>query len=243
MPHPFVSIIVPTLNSSKVLRNALDSVLNQKYKDYDIWVIDAVSTDETISILNHYQEQSGKIHFISERDNGIYDAMNKGAKLAKGQWLYFLGSDDKLYDQHVLTRFFETAKGGKYDMVYGDVFKVETNEIYGGRFSFHRLISKNICHQAIFLKRSVFEKYGPFKIEYKALADHDLNLRLFKKRVRTKYIKELIAVFGADGYSSTYYDTVFVKKFEEIYAEYKSGFLNRLRLKLDIIFNNYRKVR
>ena len=242
MDQPFLSIIIPTFNSSAGLSEAIESVLDQQYKNYEIVVIDAVSTDRTIEIIRSYQKKFSSIHFISESDRGIYDAMNKGARLAKGEWLYFMGSDDRLYDPGVLASFAKKAAAHPAaEMIYGKVLMKEGNEVYGGKFSYHRLLLRNICHQAIFLKKTVFERFGPFNIEYKVLADHDLNLKLFRHGIKTRYINRFIAVFGAGGFSSTYYDTLFVSRFQEIYDEYIKNPLNRARLRLDIILGLHKK--
>ena len=233
-----LSIIIPTFNSSVVLREALDSILFQKYNDYEIWIMDGASTDDTVAIIKEYQLKHDTINYVSEKDSGIYDAMNKGAGLAGGKWLYFMGSDDRLYDNDVLADLSKVLQHSKADMTYGDVFRKEDNQVYGGRFSYHKLMSKNICHQAVFIKKEIFERYGPFNIKFRALADHELNLTLFKNGIKTKYIKRLIAAFGARGYSSTYYDTAFVERFEEIYNGYKKNIINRIRLKLDIMLEN-----
>ena len=242
MDQPLLSIIIPTFNSSGGIREVLESILNQRYKNFEIVLVDGASTDQTIEIIREYQQKFNSIHFISEKDQGIYDAMNKGARLAKGEWLYFIGSDDRLYDEGVLSSFAGKAAADQTsEMIYGKVLMREGNEVYGGKFSYHRLILKNICHQAIFLKKSTFEQFGPFNIEYKVLADHDLNLKLFRHGIKARYMNRFIAVFGAGGFSSTYYDTLFVDRFEEIYSDYVKNPLNRARLKLDMMLGVHKK--
>ena len=104
MATPLFSIIIPTFNAGKTLSFCLDSVLIQSFQDFEILIIDAVSSDNTMSIVEEYAAANTAITWISEKDKGIYDAMNKSISLAKGEWLYFLGSDDKLYDAEVLKK-------------------------------------------------------------------------------------------------------------------------------------------
>src|SRR5688572_23331397 len=99
MDSPMFSIIIPTLNSEAHIRRSLESVLHQSFPNFEILIVDGLSVDQTLSIVQ--QENDARITTYSEKDHGIYDAMNKGITLAKGKWLYFLGSDDVLYDNNV----------------------------------------------------------------------------------------------------------------------------------------------
>lgn len=114
-----ISIITPSFNSSDYLERAIKSVLNQNYKNWEHIIIDGVSTDKTIDIVRMYPDSRIKINI--EKDNGIYDAMNKGIKMAKGDWLYFLGSDDWLYDEFVLEGVFKDKEWTK-GIVSGKIF-------------------------------------------------------------------------------------------------------------------------
>src|SRR4249920_3431468 len=98
--NPFFSIIIPTYNSESSLNKTLDSILSQTFTDFEIILTDGVSKDDTIAIAESYNDSRLKIH--SEPDKGVYDAMNKGMSLATGKWLYFIGSDDYLYNDEVL---------------------------------------------------------------------------------------------------------------------------------------------
>ena len=90
-----VSIIIATYNSEKTLRRALDSVLNQTYQDWECIVVDGASKDNTIEIVKEYVSKDTRFRYVSEPDHGIYDAFNKGWKMAKGEWVMYLGSDDR----------------------------------------------------------------------------------------------------------------------------------------------------
>ena len=181
------SIIIPTYNSSKTLKRCLDSIFSQTFKNVEVWLIDGQSTDKTTEIIYEYSTKYNNIFFISEPDNGIYDAMNKGIKLAKGEWLYFLGSDDELYDDFVFEKVFASISKRKELIVYGNVL-IEGNagwakngDIYDGEFDLKKILKKNICHQAIFYNKNVFKKIGNFNINYRTCSDFDFNLRCFSR--------------------------------------------------------------
>lgn len=194
-----ISIIIPTYNASKTLSSALESILKQSFSDYEILIIDGLSTDNTIDIAKSYNDKRIKIN--SERDNGIYDAMNKGIQLAKGEWIYFLGSDDRFYDSEVLEKVSQWFDQG-FDILYGNVIFSISQKLYDGKFSKLKLIEKNICHQAIFSKKSVFNKTGLFNIEYKALADWHFNMKWSSNpSIKNKYINQIIAYYYEDGFS------------------------------------------
>src|ERR1700722_16529958 len=95
-----LSIIIPTYNSQNTILTALQSIVKQSFDDFEIIIVDGLSNDDTVTIVKNFQDD--RIKIISELDNGIYDAMNKGIDRAKGDWLYFLGSDDRLYNDTVL---------------------------------------------------------------------------------------------------------------------------------------------
>ena len=92
MTSPLFSIIIPTFNAAKTLSASLESVINQSCQQFELLIVDGISTDDTLSVVKKYAALSANIKWVSEKDNGIYDAMNKSIKMAKGEWLFFLGS-------------------------------------------------------------------------------------------------------------------------------------------------------
>ena len=116
---PKISIITPTYNSEKSIESCILSVANQTYKNIEHLIIDGQSSDNTLGIVKNYAERFSHLRVISERDNGIYDAMNKGIDLAQGEWIYFLGSDDIFYDEHVLEDLFSKEDLGNCDLFMG----------------------------------------------------------------------------------------------------------------------------
>lgn len=208
--HPFYSIIIPTFNAAGSIQACLDSIIQQTCFDYEVWVIDGCSNDSTVALLHQFENICPQLNFISEKDKGIYDALNKGIQRAKGEWIICLGSDDILYDTTVLfnaKQWMQFNVGEK--MVYGDVNIFGDNHwakdghVYDGIFTLKKLIHKNICQQAIFYHHSVFKELGLFNEKYFICADWDFNLKCFS-RYQPKYINLVIARFSAGGLSSTF---------------------------------------
>lgn len=213
------SIIIPTFNSSLTLRFCLKSLIIQEYTHFEVLIIDGNSSDNTYDIVKEFKDK--RINYYSEPDKGVYDAMNKGISLAKGKWLYFLGSDDEFYDKNILTnvsKFIEINKD--INVVYGNVeFKKnrpvwsKNSSIYDGEFNIDKLKSKNICHQSIFYNRNFILKNNlKYLLRYPICADWDFNLNLWFL-TEFKYLDFTIAYFAADGISSTLiYDPFFLEK-------------------------------
>src|SRR6185436_7918521 len=179
MNSPLISIIIPVYNSEAAIRTSLDSICGQTFKDFEIIIMDGASTDNTVSIAEEYLQKHDALKIISGKDSGVYDAMNRGIKSARGEWLYFLGSDDKIYETSTLQNISRHLKSTDAEVVYGNVFSTRFSGIYAGELKKEDLIRKNICHQSIFFKQSVFSKTGLFDLRYKAHADWDHNMKWF----------------------------------------------------------------
>ncbi len=202
-----LSIIIPTFNSSKVIGRALDSIVAQTFGDWEVLVMDGASKDNTAEIVQSYNDE--RIKFYSEPDKGIYDAMNKGIKKSQGEWLYFLGSDDWLYDKDVLAYFFSDNDFSKYDVVYGEADAPHLSDNYKGEWALDNLLYTRI-HQAIFYKKYMFERLGLYNLKYKVNADYDFNLKWFlNDKSKSIYINRIISVFSANGTSNNVTDYKF----------------------------------
>lgn len=195
--EPLISIITVVLNGAAFLEKAIESVFSQDFKNFEYIVIDGGSIDGTVEII---KKNSSRLKFwLSESDDGVYHAMNKGLKVAKGKWIYFLGSDDCMFNS--LT---EVAKYLKDDNViyYGDVYRPALMRTYDGVFSSYKLACRNICQQSIFYPRKVWDKYS-FNLNYRIFADYDFNIRCYAdNRIQFKYIPVTISLFNdRDGLS------------------------------------------
>lgn len=212
-----LSIIIPTYNSSAVLGRALNSIVGQTFTGWEVLIMDGASKDNTVEIAESYHDK--RIKVFSEPDKGIYDAMNKGVKKAQGEWLYFLGSDDSLYDSYVLKKVF--GEIGKNDeIVYGEVFAPHLTLEYKGEWSLDK-VWYNRCHQAIFYKRTVFKEYGLYDQRYKVLADFAFNLRWFLQgKIKNRYVGIIVANYSEGGLSQTTRDEVFNREFGILLLKY-----------------------
>lgn len=204
---PFFSVIIPAYNSQTSIAHAMQSVLNQSFSDFEVLLMDAASTDGTLAIAKGFSDE--RISIFSETDKGPYDAMNKGILRAKGEWLYFLGSDDSLRAKNVLQKVSDYIASSPGSVVYGNVFVkgntawANDGDIYDGLFTIKKLMQKNICHQSIFYKKCIFSKIGLYNLKYKICADYDFNLRAAAK-CNFDYLDCIIADFNAGGYSTQY---------------------------------------
>lgn len=183
-----ISIITVAYNSAKTIEDTIKSVLSQNYTDVEYIIIDGKSTDATLEIVNKYRENYFRV--ISEEDQGIYDAMNKGIKFATGDVIGFLNSDDVFENKNVLSVIADQFnKDRSVDMVYGDlkyVLNDDLNKIkrrwmslpYYDKFFDDGHVPP---HPALYIKKVVYEKVGYFDISYKLAADYEFMLRLFKK--------------------------------------------------------------
>lgn len=197
------SIIIPTFNSAKTIGACIKSVLNQAYNNFDVWIIDGASTDNTVSIVQSYGI-TGRIHIISEKDEGIYDAMNKGVLNARGEWLYFLGSDDQMYDENILSTINNAiATNPESKFIYGDVITSNNTTERYSNYQYDQLLDRCICHQSIFYHNSLFEN-TLYDLQYKVCADWDFNLKTFGKDIQPVYVDKLIAKFDLGGVSGNW---------------------------------------
>lgn len=209
---PFFSIIIPTYNSDTTLYKCLESIISQSFTDFEILIIDGVSKDNTIEITKGFNDE--RIKILSEPDNGIYDAMNKGIKLAKGDWLYFLGSDDELFNCRVLSDIKSSINLTNSKIIYGNVRIIgdagwaNDKDIYDGIFTLKKILEKNICHQAIFYNKVVFSKLGNYNVNYKICADYDFNLKCWA-HFHFHYENLIVSFFNGGNFSASLIDNNF----------------------------------
>jgi len=223
-----LSIIIPTFNASATISKCLESILKQTYNNIEVVVVDGCSTDGTIEKIAAFAEKHKNVHWKSEKDKGIYDAMNKGVRIAKGKWIYFLGSDDILFNNDILKEVFENPNINNYNVLYGNVEIVGSNswakdgDIYDGEFDTPKILNKNICHQCIFYKHEFVKLIGDYNPNYKTCADWDYNLRCWSK-TKFFYLPKVIASFNAGGFSTTNsIDQVFFDDYVKNVIEYFS---------------------
>ena len=207
---PTFSIIIPTFNAEHTLGKALDSIAAQSYADFEVLIQDGLSTDRTLAIVETYREKILQLSITSEADKGIYDGMNKALSRANGEYIYFMGSDDAFFSPDVLSEIGYEILESPVDVIYGDVMSTRFNGRYDGPFTAEKIVKQNICHQAMFMNRSVFDRIGTFKLIYPAQADwhHNINWLLHPK-VSHQYVDMIVAHYADGGFSSVNNDLRF----------------------------------
>jgi glycosyltransferase involved in cell wall biosynthesis len=221
---PFFSIIIPLYNSAATLPATLDSIAAQEFKDLELVCIDGASDDDTVKLIETFKTAHPELQItlISEPDKGIYDAMNKGIGMAKGEWLYFMGSDDTLASQQVLSRIREEIKQNGPDLVYGNVTGMVSGIIYSDD-TVNKVLSRGIHHQGVFYKREIFNYTNKYQLNFKVAADYHLTLKVFcNPNFTTRYINTNIAYYGESGLSSTMYDYCFFSYHYRFLAKHKA---------------------
>ena len=221
MSKCLISVITVCLNSSKTIEKTIKSVLEQTYQNFEYFIIDGGSNDGTIEIVNKYIPQfAGKLTMVSEKDNGIYDAMNKGIAKSSGD---LICSDD-WYEKDAFEIMANEYHGEKYKVQYAmqRVIKDEREEmcvIYNHEFINNRMIP----HQTCFITRGVYDLIGLFDLKYKSAADYDFMIRAIQnKNVIIKPIYRIIACFRCGGMSES-----FTARVEQAKIQRKYGYISR----------------
>jgi len=205
-----ISIITVVYNNKDTIKDAIESVLNQDYKDIEYIIVDGASNDGTVEIINSYTKRIDK--FISESDKGIYDAMNKGLKLATGDVVGILNSDDFYIDNCVLSQVLEKFKTEDIDALFANLIFVRASnleKIVRHYDSSHFTPDKFAygwmpAHPTFFVKREAYIKYGLFKTDYKIAADYELLVRfLYNYRLKYYYLNKNIIKMRLGGASTS----------------------------------------
>lgn len=231
-----VSIITVVYNGAKTIEQTILSVLEQTYKNIEYIIIDGQSTDGTQQIVEKY---IGSIDcFVSGKDNGIYDAMNKGIQKATGEIIGIINSDD-WYERDAVEKAVNFFEHTKADLVYGKIFLVYPD----GEF---KLVKKApletiwyqmaVPHPSVFVKREIYEKIGLFNLKYEISSDYELLLRFYSKHVKFGYIDTAIAYFRVGGLSTIRQKKGF-EEHKEISLHYIEGSHDKNKLLAD--FQNW----
>lgn len=235
-----ISIITAVYNNQHTLRNTLESIISQDYKNIELIVIDGASTDNTISILKEFSDQICVL--VSEQDNGIYDALNKGVALASGDAIGFMHSDDLFYNQYSLGKIVQAFNDHDVDAVYGDLIYVDkenTDQVVrywkSGKYSQDQLARGWMPpHPTFYMKRSCYEMYGGFNLQYRIAADYDALLRyLVEGNIRIHYIPEVLVRMRVGGVSNRSLGNMLLKSQEDyrIIKSHHIGGVNTLLMK------------
>ena len=240
-----ISIITAVYNNKEHIESCINNVLSQTYQDIEYIIIDGGSTDGTVNTIKNYIPPAGmrklktclpvgkvineleNYIFISEKDSGIYDALNKGIKLATGEVIGLLHSDDLFYDEKVLEKIVDVFKEKEVDSVYSDllyVYKDNPDKVLrywkAGEFNYS-LLNRGWMppHPTIFIKKKVYDELGGFDSSYKIASDYELMLRLLgKHKISSAYLPEVTIKMRAGGKSNKSLKNIFQKSSEDYKA-------------------------
>lgn len=204
-----ISIITVVYNGDKTIRDTIDSVLNQTYPDVEYIVVDGKSTDSTLEIVESYGSRIGRI--LSEPDRGIYDAMNKGIKIATGDVIGLLNADDVYASSDVLTQVAQKFAETEADGIYGDLVYVDQEDLGKVRRTWKAgqyrtgdfLRGWMPPHPTFFLARDFYKNYGYFRLDMGSAADYELMLRMIhKNEAKLSYIQKTLVRMRVGGVSN-----------------------------------------
>lgn len=227
-----VSIITVVLNGAKTIEDCIKSVLSQKYPNIDYIIIDGESTDGTLDIIKKYEDKI--TYWVSEPDKGLYDAMNKGIKVATGDIVGILNSDDIYNDEFVIEDVVKTIAQSGTDSCYGDLAYVDSKNPdriirYWRAGNYHKYRFKrgwHPPHPTFFVKRTVYEKYGNFDLSFPISADYELMLRfLYKHNISCIYLPRVLVKMRTGGKSAPGIINT-IKANIEVYKAWKKNKLN-----------------
>lgn len=213
MHEIMISIITATYNSAETINDTIKSVLCQTNKDFEYIIVDGGSTDETIDIVKSYESEfSGRLKWVSEKDKGIYDAMNKGIKMASGDIIGILNSDDYYTSDDILQTIADAFKCQNVDAIYGDIHFIKDGvpdkcvRYYSSRlFSpFWLRFGFMPAHPSFYCKRDVFDKSGLYRLDYKIGSDYEMMVRLFRKhKISSRYVPKDFVTMRTGGASNS----------------------------------------
>jgi glycosyltransferase involved in cell wall biosynthesis len=222
-----ISIITVCYNSEKTIEDTIKSVLNQSYDNYEYILIDGNSKDRTLDIIKDYSEKfQGKLIWTSEKDKGLYDAMNKGVKMSTGEIVAFINSDDLFCDKDAFLKITNVFKKHEnLESVYADLYYVDQKNT-------ERIIRKWItgeqkkfstgwhpAHPTLYIKKNIYNKYGLFNLNYKLAADFEIMLRFLDgKNVSTYYLKETLVKMRLGGETNKSFKNIIKQNLECIKA-------------------------
>lgn len=241
-----VSIITATYNSSSSIQRTIDSVAEQDFKEIEHIIIDGGSTDDTLDII---KKNNGRISvLISERDNGIYDALNKGIKNATGDVVGFLHSDDVFTNKHVISRIANCFNIKKTDVVYGNLVYQSKDEDNKKTIRYWKsnVFSPGCLkwgwmppHPTVYCKREVYEKWGLYDDQFKISSDYEFILRIFKQPTISKaFLPTIIVNMNVGGISNNSIKNIICKSRED----YKAIKMNEIGGLFTVLMKNFRKV-
>ena len=216
-----ITVITPTFNSANTILANLASVKNQKYKNLEHIIIDNKSVDGTLNLIKKQNDK--RIKIVSEQDNGIYDAINKGIKLAKGEIISILHSDDKYYNNHTLLNIINNFEDRNIDIIYGDLLYTKKNNLnkiiryWKSTNYIEGMFFKGWSppHPSFFVKKKIYQKFGLYSTKIGNPADIELMYRFLElKKVNNKYINKILIKMRYGGKSNKNFFEILKQNFQ-----------------------------
>ena len=202
-----ISIITITYNSAATLQHALDSVLSQTYPDIEHVLVDGASRDGTRELIEKYAREHANVRWVSEKDGGIYNAINKGIRMATGDIIGFLHSDDQLYSADSIEQVAEAFESSHVDVVYGDLQYCKGGRVVR-RWKSNAFSPRSLKfgwmppHPTVYVRREVYQQVGEYDEWFSIAADYDMMLRIFKTGYKTHYIPSVLVSMETGGASN-----------------------------------------
>jgi len=202
-----LSIITITYNSAKTIQRALESVQSQTYQDIEHIIVDGDSTDGTKDLIAAYAARHKNVRWVSEKDDGIYNALNKGIRLATGDVIGFLHSDDVFYSTDSIEHIAQAFASEQVDVVYGDLQYCRGNKVVR-RWKSNAFNPKSLCygwmppHPTVYVRRKVYEQVGEYDEWFRISADYDMILRIFSASYPSHYLPEVLVSMEMGGASN-----------------------------------------
>lgn len=238
---PLISLITVVYNGEEHLEQAIESVLEQSYRNVEYIIIDGQSTDQTIDIIKKYEDFIDI--WVSEPDEGIYDAMNKGVRLANGDVIGLLNSDDILNEDilKVIAEYF--AKDSSLDYIYGSVERMKQNgKVYGiahpvpeKLLDARKYLQIPFPHSSLYVKKEVYNEIGFYNLKYSLNADYDFILRMLQKKYKGKRLNKPVTKYRDGGKSGSY--KTFLER-GKLLKEYDVKFSKRLLIVSKSLFKH-----
>lgn len=200
-----VTVITVCYYAAATIGKTIESVLSQNYDNYEYVVVDGASNDETLSIVESYRDEferkNVQLTVVSGKDNGIYDAMNKGIDLAGGDWIIFMNADDSFYDADTLRLVFDRELDG-YSVVYGNCMRIDGHGSYPMKANPPESLPKQMpfVHQAVFAKTDLCKKYK-FDLNYNLCADYDFFFKLYALDYKFNQVDVTVCNYSVSGIS------------------------------------------
>ncbi len=221
-----ITVITATFNAAKTLLNAMQSIRSQSYPNIECLVMDGGSTDGTVEILKNNEDIVD--YWSSEADSGIYDALNKGVESARGDWILFLGADDRFAADEILETIFARRQIGDEVLIYGDVRYENAARPFMSEISTKTLLHNTVHHQGAFYSRKLFDAGWRYDAGFKLIADYDLNLRIARAKHKVVKLDGVVVSICCDNGRSRTNLGALLRETNAIRGKHCGSFTNKL---------------